>query len=406
MKNRLLNLKRILWMIFPIAIAFASCEKDEEVTPSVDPDPDPAVEIKYALSTISGAYPNTTTYIQGLENLDFTTIDNDNAIELTNSGEMIQFGENVFATPFGAPANLVKYAFDEDGIPREEERIIVPGSNVFSTLYFESEEKAYATLSGGLSKLIVFNPSTMRITGEVNLSQVSSHFPEATRTYYLAIEERDGKLYMGVHFEKNFVPVNDSAYVAIIDLASNSFEKLISDGRTGMIFGGSGPNSGIFKDSNGDIYIQGKGTLNEGGTSPSGLLRIKNGESEFDADYFFNMEAATGSLCYGISYFSDDEVFTARVEDASDFWEYLTGQPQFKYYKVDYKNAESLGAVDLPTTYSSRYMVIQSQDENTLLFTTATNDENAVYTYDINTGDTAKKFVSTGGYISGLQVLE
>lgn len=400
MKKQLLNRKGIIMVLaFIMGWSFSGCESD-------DPNPvDPAVEVGFAISTVSGAWPDFTTYIQGVESLDFTSIGNNNAIELTGSAGTVSYGNGVYATPFGAPANLVKYTMNAEGVPVEDERIVVPGANTFSTLHFESETVAYATVAGGISKLIIFDPSTMRITDEVSLASVTKEVPEATRTYYLDMVERDGKLFMGVHYENNFAPVNDNAYVAVIDLNSNEVEKIISDTRTGMIFGGeTGPC--IVKDTNGDIYVQALGTTNAGGTSPSGVLRIKNGQTDFDQDYFFDLEEVVGNICFGIYHVANGLTFTKRVEDETDFWEYATGQPQFKYFKIDLASKTLDGVVEgIPTSYK-RSMIVQSFDESTILMTTSTNDENAVYAYDIATGNVSKKFISTGGYITGLENLK
>lgn len=383
------------------ACAFTGCESD-------DPNPaNPSVEVSYAISTVSGAWPDQTTYIQGVEAFDFTSIGNDNAIELTGSAATVSYAGSVYATPFGAPANLVKYTMNAEGVPEEAERIVVPGANTFSTLYFESETVAYGTVAGGISKLIVFDPSTMRITDEVDLSSVTSRVSGITRTYYLDMVERDDKLFMGVHYENNFIPSNDSAYVAVIDLTANVVEKVIADGRTGMVFGGQGPNAGLVKAENGDIYVQALGTLNDGGSSPSGVLRIKNGASDFDEDYFFNLVEATGNISYGIYHTSSGRSFTARVEDETDFWEYLTGEPQFKYYEIDLGAKTSKGAVPgLPTTYGSRRMIVHELEDQSVLFSIATNDENAVYKFDVTSNTSARLFVSTGGYITGLENLK
>lgn len=339
--------------------------------------------------------------------MNFSTIDNDNGIELTGSAGTVSYGGAVYATPFGAPANLVKYVVGSNSIPSEEERIVVPGANTFSTLYFKSETEAYGTVAGGISKLIIFNPSTMRITNEVSLSTVTSKFPVATRTYYLDMLERDDKLYMGVHYENNFAPVNDSAYVAVIDLTTNSVEKILSDGRTGMVFGGQTSNAGMVLDANGDIYVQALGTTNAGGTGQSGVLRIKNGETEFDADYFFNLEDAVGNICYGIYHTANGRTFTANVQDEADFWEFSTGQPQFKYVEIDLKEQTSKGAVPgLPTTYGSRRMIMYEMGDQSLLFSIATNDENAVYEFDLSSNTASLYFTSTGGYLTGLEKLD
>ena len=401
MKKQLLKRTSIMALAILSAWSITGCDNDDS-TPE-----EPAIEVDFALSTVSGAWPDLTTYIQGVESLDFSTIGNDNAIELTGSASTVSYDGSVYATPFGAPANLVKYSMNAEGVPEEAERIVVPGANTFSTMYFKSETEAYATVAGGISKLIVFNPSTMRITGEVNLSSVTRRVSGITRTYYLDMVERDNQLFMGVHYENNFTPANDSAYVAVIDLNANVGEKVIADGRTGMVFGGQGPNAGIVKAANGDIYVQGLGTLNDGGNSPSGVLRIEAGSSDFDEDYFFNLVEATGNISYGIYRTSGGRSFTAKVEDAADFWEFMTGEPQFTYYEIDLSAKTSLGAVPgLPTTYGSRRMIIHELEDSNLLFSIATNDENAVYKFDINTNTSDKLFVSTGGYVTGIENLK
>lgn len=413
MKKQFFSKQSKLFFLIMSCIMVVGCSSDDNattITKSDSEDPneettDP-VEVNFGITMVSGAWPNQTSYVQGVTDLDFSTIGNDKALELTGSSNTVSYNDALYASPFGAPATLVKFSFNDDGDTVEEERIVVPGANTFSTIYFESETVAYGSVAGGISKLIVFDPTTMRITDEVSLTSVTSRFPEATRTYYLDMMERDDKLFMGVHYENNFVPVNDSAYVAVIDLNSRAVEKVIADHRTGMLFGSHAANRGMIKTSNGDIYVQGLGTTMGGGNSPSGLLKIPNGETSFDPDYFMDMQDATGNVCYGIYQVPNGRTFTTRVEDETDFFEYLTGEPQFKYYEIDLETGSSLGAVPgLPTTYGSRRMLILPFTDESFLFTTATNDENAVFSFDSSSNTSSKLFTSTGGYISGLEDL-
>ncbi|PKH52865.1 hypothetical protein CXF68_20135 [Tenacibaculum sp. Bg11-29] len=396
--------KKITTLLFYVAltITMIGCSDD---TPSKKDDPNP-ITLNFGITTVSGAWPNQTSYIQGAEDLTFSTLGNEKALELNGNAGTVSYNKALYASPFGAPATLVKYSFNDNGDTVEEERIVVPGANTFSTVYFENESVAYASVAGGISKLIIFNPTTMRITGEVALTSITKRFPEATRTYYLDMIARDSKLFMGLHYENNFAPLNDSAYVAVIDLNQKVVEKIISDKRTGMVFGGQAANAGMIKTTNGDIYVQGLGTKLSGGNSPSGLLKISNGQTSFDPDYFMDMQNATGNVCYGIYQMPNGRSFTAKVEDATDFYEFKTNQPQFKYFELDLQNKSSLGAVPgLPTTYGSRRMIILPYKDNKLLFTTATNDENAVFSFDTTSNTSSKLFTSNGGFITGLEDL-
>ena len=51
-------------------------------------------------------------------------------------------------------------------------------------------------------------------------------------------------------------------------------------------------------------------------------------------------------------------------------------------------------------------MIVHEMDDQNLLFTTATNEENAVYEFDVSTNSSSKFFTSTGGYITGLEKLD
>ncbi|MEN7548765.1 DUF4374 domain-containing protein [Rapidithrix thailandica] len=404
MKKTILTIFHTVGLMLSAMYLLTGCSDDENPAPGNNGTP---LESGYAISTVSGAWPDMTTYIQWVPELGFTSIGNDQAIELTGKASTVSYGGAVYAMPFGAPANLVKYVVGSDSVPKEEERIVVPGANTFASLHFKSETLAYGTVSGGISKLIIFDPSTMRITDEISLSAVTGKFSEATRTYYLDMLERDNKLFMGVHYENNFEPVNDSAYIAIIDLNTNEVEKVLSDGRTGMFFGGHAPKTGMILDEKGDIYVQALGTTNAGGEAPSGVLRIKKGQTDFDQGYFLDLEAVTGNICLGIYHTSTGRTFTAKVQDETDFWEYATGQPQFKYVEIDLLGKTSKGDVPgLPVTYGSRSMIIREMDHQNLLFTIATNDENTVYEFDVSSNSSSTYFNSKGGYITGLEKLD
>lgn len=94
-------------------------------------------------------------------------------------------------------------------------------------------------------------------------------------------------------------PRADSAFVAIYSYPNVGTTPLsiISDDRTSNI-GVNGATTGMIKTDGGDIYSFSCGAEMAGfapaSTKPSGVLKINNGDLNFDASYFFDIEAATG----------------------------------------------------------------------------------------------------------------
>lgn len=126
----------------------------------------------------------------------------------------------------------------------------------------------------------------------------------------IPLPQEDGTLILAtgakVHGDKiivTFVPCGadswmsnkDSVYAAVINGATFEYEKTIRDNRTASLgipyFGGQDNVT-----YNGNLYIQTSNTNWWGGdeTKPTGILRMKANETEFDNDYFLDVSALTG----------------------------------------------------------------------------------------------------------------
>ncbi|OGX81543.1 hypothetical protein BEN47_19215 [Hymenobacter lapidarius] len=374
-------------------LLLGACEKNKTKSEQ------PTVAVNYALSTVGGAFPNQTTYIQGLADLNATTLDTRNAQEQASFAAMWHYKKDLYMSKFSAPATLTKYTFDPaTGRPVEAGRLVVPGANTFSDVQFISDTEAYASVGGGLARLVKFNPTTFVTTGEVDLSRLQRR-TGIRSTYYLGSMVRDSKLFWAVYFENtSFGALTDSAHVAVIDLTTGRLEKLISDPRTSTVFS-SGAISCFSKDANGDIYVQGDGNPRV----PSGVLRIKAGETRFDPAYFFDLKAATGKDCKGLYHFGNGLAFTTRIEDPTDSYEFKG--PNYRFYKVDLNAKTSGGALPgLPLIYGSQSSLMRKFDEQNLLLSVNTKTENALYQYKLSDGTVSKK-MDVPGLLTGLAKL-
>lgn len=120
----------------------------------------------------------------------------------------------------------------------------------------------------------------------------------------------------------------DSAYLAIYSYPELKLEKVIKDERTGTL-GRYASNDVLAITESGDVYTySAAGAIAAGNVpsaKPSGILRIKNGTSDFDKDYFFNIETATGGykLC-AMKYIGGGkalaQIFSFKDHVAGDKW--------------------------------------------------------------------------------------
>lgn len=373
-----------------------SCNKDD------DPVKEEETNLGYALALVSGSGETQTTFLQGLQDLNVSTVNNNNSTELPQYASIFSDGESLFTPGFGAPATMGKYKFNEERQIELDQQIVVQGSNTFSTVELVNETEAYATVGGGVSRIIKFDPTEMKITGEIDLSSAG------TGIFYADIITTESKIFIAL----NDFGGSGIAKVAVVDRTSGLLEKVITDERTTTLLGST--NTTVFAlDANGDIYVHGSGLFSEfseGGKKASGILRIKNGETEFDPDYFFNLTEATGfTTCYGLYHFGDGLTFTTISENDDNFFGSDGASPSFRYYRIDLDDQSSKGDLGtaIPNTFAaSRSMFMTKIGDKEILFPIAGVDEDALYSYEISTGEITKKIVSEGGFISGLVSLK
>ena len=180
--------------------------------------------------------------------------------------------------------------------------------------------------------LYTVDAETGLITEKVNFTL----FDEDTGTpgegsvgWATALVVRDNLLYVPFHKLSDngyfYTPDPDTAYVAIYDYPLTDGaepNKIIADNRASNI-GVNGFASSMIQTDGGDLYTMSSGAATAGfypaSTLPSAILRINDGETEFDANYYFNVEEATdGGKLFWMDYIGDNKVIARIITDEQD----------------------------------------------------------------------------------------
>lgn len=234
-----------------------------------------------------------------------------------------------------------------------------------------------------------------------------------------AIQVRGDKLFIAYHKLDDSeggsafqTPEQDTAFIAVYDypLTANAApEKLISDNRTSHI-GVNGNPTNMIQLANGDIYTMSNGGKAAGFTSnsekPSGILRIKNGTTEFDDNYFLNIsEKTNGGRIFWFSDIGDNKVL-ARIQvpnDAADEAPWSAFGKSFHTMKlvlIDLQ-AETVTDVNSVPLHQKRWTAPLEVFDGKVYLSIETEQENYIYQYDIATNSAIKGSQFVGKTIKG-----
>ncbi len=350
------------FIAFTLCACFISCEEEEVNISGGD----------YALITqvVSADFTTYTSYGQAIDlsTAADSSFDNSNAEEMDAQYNFVPFVYNgsIYCNKYTI-STMEKWDVDENGAFSMTADMDFTDIGYQCNLCFYSDEVAF-TGGNNSFEIAIFNPTTMKRTGFIDLSAYSkldsvSGFPEESSTIGLqAISEmivRDNYLYAAVYYcisgVGDWTPALNGCYMFVIDLDevdpdsednSDAVVKEIYDSRgsaTGAWGAGLG-SSYMILDENNDIYVLCHNMWGYYETVtglPACVLRIKDGETEFDDSYYFNLEEASAggyNPVVGIEY-AGDGLFFGPVQDpsaidADNAWSYYV-DPIYQWYQFD-----------------------------------------------------------------------
>ena len=324
--------KKIFWVLPCLTLLFAatvsSCSENN--------DNHPQSEKKHHF--LMSAQSDNSFFITSFENFnEGTSVSYDKAITLPIGHLFMEKrGKYVYLQSgsmygYGGEQTLYKYEVNANGqlSSRAVGSLSFPGSPNVVEIIFASDTKAYAVTCASRGQLIVFNPSTMSVTKEIDLSPYAEGDKDPDGGNGLV---RDGKLFLPLNQAKSMKEILATpAQVAVIDVATDKVEKVIKDDRATSL-GMVGHTSPVM-DEAGNIYFHtgpraammcqfmpGKGYKD-------GLLRIKKGETDFDKGFYMSLQTTDGAEVgsYGMSmiYGGNGKIYTflykpSLVKDPND----------------------------------------------------------------------------------------
>ncbi|WP_034242301.1 DUF4374 domain-containing protein [Aquimarina atlantica] len=413
---KIINCIKYLMLLAVVSILATSCSSDDDGGPIVDPPPASVSKYVVGFQAFPVGDASPVDYILELPSLESLTT---GEISVEGQGTPLKgwrFFHNVKNTVFTAGYSdddkCIAYGLDKDG------KLIEKGNFAFqSTLdnYSAIDDKTLLAVEltySGLSdkRFHIINAETGKLEKivehpiDIDKGDGSAKNP-GTIPWVTGMVLRDGKLFVSYHkwmADGSYVtPDVGRAYVAVFKYPEFELEKIIYDDRTSPI-GVNGHSTGIEKTENGDIYSFSTSALSAGFTSatkPSGILRIKNGATEFDKDYFFDVESApNGGKLFWMDYVGDGKAIARIIiDDTIGSWGVFkeTGN-FFKLVVIDLENKTVTDVQGIPT-HANRYTSPMYVEDGKAYLSSYAGTETHVYIVDPKTATATK-----GAKVQGL----
>lgn len=386
-------------------VAMSSCDKD---TPSTPETAGGRFLITTNVGNADGA--SGVSYFQTVEKME-GYIDNSQARPAGFGVPPIVIGQHIFVLPdyMGSTKSvLTHYVTDKKGNLSERGTLTLPANSGACNIVLASEEKAYLSMQN-IGIVMEFNPTTMQKVRDIDLNALAQ--PEV-RVAPGAMVVRDGLLFVGLNqFDSQWMPRLKQAEVAIIDTKSGKLLKKIVDTKHQLSFATRpiDAHSIFVNPKDGAIYLNCVGSFGFKPGFDGGILRIKKGETEFDADYALNIAQAK------VENFNHTLNYLATVRLGSDGKLYA----MVASYELDASANPYLAKVMVPVcidlekrtvTYipgvkPSNGLAAVAEANGKIYFGVSNADDNGFYAYDLATQKITGLALRVQGFPIQMEVL-
>ena len=386
-------------------VVMPSCDKD---TPSTPETAGGRFLITTNVGNADGA--SGVSYFQTVEKME-GYIDNSQARPAGFGVPPIVIGQHIFVLPdyMGSTKSvLTHYVTDKKGNLSERGTLALPANSGASNIVLASEEKAYLSMQN-IGIVMEFNPTTMQKVRDIDLNALAQ--PEV-RVAPGAMVVRDGLLFVGLNqFDSQWMPHLKQAEVAVIDTKAGKLLKKIVEAKHQLSFATRpiDAHSIFVNPKDGAIYLNCVGSFGFKPGFDGGILRIKKGETEFDADYALNIAQAK------VENFNHTLNYLATVRLGSDGKLYA----MVASYELDASANPYLAKVMVPVcidlekrtvTYipgvkPSNGLAAVAEANGKIYFGVSNADDNGFYAYDLATQKITGLALRVQGFPIQMEVL-
>ena len=386
-------------------VAMPSCDKD---TPSTPETAGGRFLITTNVGNADGA--SGVSYFQTVEKME-GYIDNSQARPAGFGVPPIVIGQHIFVLPdyMGSTKSvLTHYVTDKKGNLSERGTLALPANSGASNIVLASEEKAYLSMQN-IGIVMEFNPTTMQKVRDIDLNALAQ--PEV-RVAPGAMVVRDGLLFVGLNqFDSQWMPRLKQAEVAIIDTKSGKLLKKIVDTKHQLSFATRpiDAHSIFVNPKDGAIYLNCVGSFGFKPGFDGGILRIKKGETEFDADYALNIaQAKMENFNHTLNYLatvrlgSDGKLYAMVASYELD----ASANPYLAKVMVPVCiDLEKRTVTYIPGVKPSNGLAAVAEANGKIYFGVSNADDNGFYAYDLATKKITGLALRVQGFPTQMEVL-
>lgn len=330
-----------------------------------------------------------------------------NFTETSNSGTIAYFDGSLYSLSVVDEAMnsvLDRYELNEDGSVPEEPAASVKfeGTGAMVMKIVADENKIYVNQTFGTG-LVAVDAKTLKTIATIDLSKYMEETAQMVGPGSSVV--REGKLFvsLGQYVDAQNGITGAQGSVAIIDIATDKVEKVISESMTAAVGGlDDMNNSSAFVDEKGNIYFYSAAAMGWMEGYKEGWVRIKAGETEFDTSWVFRMKEAeyegesssNNFLMTGGAYVGDGKFvgFFGNFADPSNFYNY---EWSFVVVDVYEKTVEKIPGLSPTIPWFAPSIHIDS--DGSVLFGHADEENNSIYRYDVDSKKLTKEMdVKTG----------
>lgn len=396
--NHLVNLTLIL-----LAAGFMNSCTEEDIKQELPPEN----EFYTVALQVLGSNDEAADYLVQTETLSEGTITSEGqGIEQTGWRYFAHVDNSVFSIGYFADNNCIGYRLNDNGELTEYGRFVFEKTLDCMAPADDNTLLAFEVPRSGVNKRVlhVIDVESVSLDRKV---ETDIYKPEGDTLpkWPTGMVVKNDKLFV------SFYPVSpsgdfstpnvDTAQVAVFSYPELEFQKVINDTRTSPV-GVYGNATGILEADNGDLYSFSSSSLAGGftkQTKPSGILRIKNGTTEFDPDYFLNIEEVTngGKIVY-FSYAGNGKAVARIVTDDSALWgAFSPNNPICKLVIIDLNAATVTDVNDVPL-HGAQYATPALVENGKVYMSITTATDAHIYEIDPETASAVQ-----GAVIDGLE---